>query len=335
MRNPGMSADRPGVWLVRDTGARLRVTARGVLLGRREDCDIVLNDPRASHHHALVTPTTRGLELIALGRNPTRVDGRRVDRQTLVRHGQAIEVPGGVFMVHSPFDRRHRRPEPAWVVVHPDGNCYGLRQLPFIIGGVEADDLIVEGWPAAAVCFYPVQGGMAAEFTVPATLNDDALQPGAVEVIDSDDRISIGHAHITLKDASGGGEDSTQLRPRSPHPTEVLFEFLPNGGRIHLGFAGGDRMTVSLPELRARLLATLLSPPGAYEPGEFIPDDALLSSIWPGNNSRGRTDLNVLIHRTRKSLMKAGVNPAAVLARARQGRATCFKLAPGAKVEVK
>jgi len=335
MQNPGMSTDRPGVWLVRDTGARLRVTGRGVLMGRRDDCDIVLSDPRASHHHALVTPTSRGLELIALGRNPTRVDGRRVDRQMLVRHGQAIEVPGGVFMVHAPFDRRHRNPEPAWVVVHPDGNHYGLRQLPFTIGGVEADDLIVEGWPPAAVCFYPVQGGMAAELTVPATINDDPLEPGAVEVIAANDVIRIAHAQITFQDASGDDEDSTQLRPRSPHPTEVLFEFLPNGGRIHLAFADGDSMTVSLPELRARLLATLLSPPGAYEPGEFLPDDTLLSSIWPGNNSRGRTDLNVLIHRTRKSLMNAGVNPAAVLARARQGRATCFKLAPGAKVEVK
>jgi len=335
MRNPGMSSDRPGVWLVRDTGVRLRVSSRGVLIGRRDDADIVLNDPRASHHHALLMPTTRGLELIALGRNPTRVDGKRVDRQILVRHGQAIEVPGGVFMVHAPFDRRHRRPEPAWVVVHPDGNSYGLRQLPFTIGGVDGDDLIVEGWPPAALCFYPVQGGMAVEFTSAAKLNDDALHSGAVEVIDSDDKISVGNTSITLKDASGGGEDSTQLRPRSPHPTEVLFEFLPNGGRISLGFADGDRMTVSLPELRARLLATLLGPPGAYEPGEFIPDDVLLTSIWPGNANRGRTDLNVLIHRTRKSLMKAGVNPAAVLARARQGRATSFKLAPGAKVEVK
>lgn len=335
MQNPGMSSDRPGVWLVRDTGARLRVQARGALLGRREDCDIVLKDPRASHHHAMLMPTTRGLELIALGRNPTRVDGRRVDRQCLVRHGQAIEVPGGVFMVYAPFDRRHRSPEPAWVVEHPDGHTYGIRQLPFTVGGVDQDNLVVEGWPAAAVCFYPVQGGMAVELTAPGQMNDDPVDSGSVEVVDADDEFTIAGATIRLRDASGGGGESTQLRPRSPHPTEVLFEFLPNGGSLTLAFADGDRMTVSLPELRARLLATLLGPPGAYEPGEFIPDEVLLSSIWPGNSNRGRTDLNVLIHRTRKSLMKAGVNPAAVLARARQGRATSFKLAPGAKVEVK
>ncbi len=335
MRNPGMSTDRPGVWLVRDTGARLRITARGVLIGRREDCDIVIDDPRASHHHALLTPTTRGLELVALGRNPTKVDGRRVDRQAIVQHGQAIEVPGGVFMVHAPFDRRPRHPEPAWTVIHPDGNTYGIRQLPFTIGGVDADNLIIEGWPAAALCFYPVQGGMAVELTAQAQMNDDELEPGSVEVVDSDDMFTISGQSITLRDASGGGEDSTQMRPRSPHPTEVLFEFLPNGGRILLGFADGDRMTVSLPELRARLLAALLGPPGDYQPGEYIPDEVLLTSIWPGNTGRGRTDLNVLIHRTRKSLMNAGINPSAVLARARQGRATSFKLAPGAKVEVR
>ena len=71
------------------------------------------------------------------------------------------------------------------------------------------------------------------------------------------------------------------------------------------------------------------------ETGVFVPDDVLLTSIWPGNANRGRTDLNVLIHRTRKSLMNAGVNPSAVLARARQGRATAFHLAPAAKVEVR
>ncbi len=335
MRNPGLGNGRPGVWLVRDTGARLRVPMRGLILGRREDSDIVLDDPRASFHHALLVPTLRGLELIALGRNPTRVDGRRVERQAIVRHGQSIELPGALFMVHAPFERRVPRSNPAWVLTHPDGNSYGIRQLPYSVGGAAEDDMAIDGWPPGVLCFYGVQGGMAVEVNAPVLLNDDQLEAGAVEVVDSADVFTLGRKSITIKDAAPESGESTALRPRSPHPVEVTFEFLPNGGRLHLAFADGDRMSVQLPELRARLIATLLGPSGGYDPGEFVPDDVLLTSIWPGNASRGRTDLNVLIHRTRKSLMKAGINPSAVLARARQGRATAFQLAPGAKVEVK
>ena len=335
MRNPGLGGGTPSTWLVRDTGARLRVPPRGLIMGRREDCDVVLVDPRASFHHALITPTQRGLEVIALGRNPTKVDGRRVERQALVRHGQSIEVPGALFMVHAPLERRVTRAHPAWVLRHPDGHQYGIRQLPFSIGGAPEDDMVVEGWPAGAMCFYPVQGGMAVELAAPIHLNGDALEAGSVEVVDSGDLFSLDGKELRLDDAAPESGESTALRPRSPHPIEVVFEFLPNGGRLHLTFADGDKLLVQLPELRARLIATLLGPPGGYEPGEFVPDDVLLTSIWPGNANRGRTDLNVLIHRTRKSLMNAGVNPSAVLARARQGRATAFHLAPASKVEVR
>jgi hypothetical protein len=60
----------------------------------------------------------------------------------------------------------------------------------------------------------------------------------------------------------------------------------------------------------------------------------VIKSIWAGQPGRGRTDLNVLIHRTRKDLLTAGINPAAVLARARKGGATSFRLAKDAAVSV-
>jgi hypothetical protein len=332
--NPGLDAGRPAIWLVRDTGARLRVPARGLILGRRADCDVVLQDKRASQHHAMLTPTLHGLEVIALGRNPTKVDGRAVDRQAVVKHGQAVEVPGGLFMVHAPNERRGAL-APAWVATHPDGNVYGVRQLPYSIGGGPEDDLQVRGWPPGALCFYGVQGAMAVEVGGAVALNGDELEVGAVEVVEPGDVFSAGGVEVRVDDARARDGESTDMRARSPHPIEVLFEFLPNGGRLHLHFDDGEKMVVELAELRARLVAALLTPSGGYEAGEYIPDEVLLTSIWPGNTSRGRTDLNVLIHRTRKSLMKSGINPSAVIARARQGRATSVRLAPGAKVTVR
>jgi hypothetical protein len=332
--NPGLNPGRPAVWLVRDSGARLRVPARGLVLGRRADCDIVLQDKRASQHHCILIPTLQGLEVIALGRNPTKVDGRAVERNAFVRHGQAVEVPGGLFMVHAPGERRAAGAQ-AWVAVHPDGHAYGVRQLPYTVGGGPEDDLQVRGWPAGALCFYGVQGALAVEVAGPVLLNGDELEPGAVEVVEPGDIFGVAGVELRIDDARARDGESTDMRARSPHPIDVLFEFLPNGGRLHLEFDDGEKMVVELAELRARLVAALLSPAGGYEAGEFIPDEVLLTSIWPGNTARGRTDLNVLIHRTRKSLMKSGINPSAVIARARQGRATSARLAPGAKVTVR
>jgi len=69
-------------------------------------------------------------------------------------------------------------------------------------------------------------------------------------------------------------------------------------------------------------------------PGEYLPDDVVIPAVWSGSAARTRTDLNVLLHHTRKALVRAGLNPAQVLSRARTGGATCFLLAPGARVEV-
>ena len=101
-----------------------------------------------------------------------------------------------------------------------------------------------------------------------------------------------------------------------------------------MGFADGATHTVDLAELRANLVAALLTPPRPYKAGELIPDDVLAPAIWPGQQERGRTDLNLLLHRTRKNLLRAGINPSVVLARAKKGGATCFRLSPGAHVVV-
>ncbi len=78
----------------------------------------------------------------------------------------------------------------------------------------------------------------------------------------------------------------------------------------------------------------LLGPPRGYRPGEYLPDEVLIPAVWSGGPFRTRSDLNVLLHHTRKALMKAGLNPNQVLSRAKMGGATCFLLATNARVEV-
>lgn len=327
-----MNGDVWSGWLQRTQGATLAVPGRGVVLGRRPDCDVVLASPKASSVHAIVTPTLDGLELLVLGRNPTTVDGDRVQGRALLRDGAVLALPGGEFTVALGATRTwSARP---WTLLHPDGQRYALRRLPFALGGSTRDHLLVPGWPDGAVEFHAAEGAVAAEFHAAGTLNDTPLSAGAVEIIEDEDRLLFRGVEVQVRSA----------RPRERTPTVLAgttgltvarFEFLPNGGRLTIQTdAQTPPLTLELPELRGRLIAALLSPPSTYEAGDLIPDELLIPAIWSANADRTRVDLNVLIYRTRKALLKAGINPARVIARARVGGATRIQLAAGARVEV-
>jgi hypothetical protein len=308
------------------------VPGRGVVLGRRPDCDVVLASPKASSVHAIVTPTLDGLELLVLGRNPTSVDGNRVQGRVLLRDGAVLVLPGGEFTV-ALGDTRAWSARP-WTLLHPDGQRYALRRLPFALGGSARDHLQVPGWPDGAVEFHAAEGAVAAEFHAAGRLNETPLAAGAVELIEDEDRLQFGSAVVQVRSA-GPRERTPTVLAGATGLTAVRFEFLPNGGRLTLQTdAQAQPLTLELPELRGRLIAALLSPPSSYEAGDLIPDDLLIPAIWTAHAERTRVDLNVLIYRTRKALLKAGINPARVVARARAGGATRIQLAPGARVEV-
>lgn len=172
------------------------------------------------------------------------------------------------------------------------------------------------------------------EFLAEGQLNQASMAMGAVESVRDGDRLAFGGVAVSVHIASDQASESTQLLSQDG-ARRAVFEFLPNGGQLTLTFRDGPApFAVVLPELRARLMATLLQPPGGYTAGDLVPDDVLIPSVWPGQPHRDRTDMNVLIYRTRKSLLKAGLNPDRVLARARAGGSTRFRLAAGADVVV-
>lgn len=319
-------------WLRRDNGATVAIPDRGLVLGRRADCDVVLGSPKASSVHAIVTPTLDGLELLALGRNPTLVNAERVTGRRILGDGASLELPGGVFTVKLGSTARwSARP---WAIRHPDGHRYALRRLPFTVGGAEADHLLVPGWPAGALEFHAAGGAVAAEFHAGGILNDAPMAAGAVELVEDQDRIAFGGRELQVE-TSGPRDQAPTVVAASSGLRAVRFEFQPSGGRLTLQL--DDRspaVTLELPELRARLIAALLSPPSGYAAGDLIPDDLLIPAIWSASAERTRVDLNVLIYRTRKVLLKAGVNPAKVLTRARNGGSTRIQLAAGAQVSV-
>ncbi|GEM_PF-820362 len=344
MRPTGPPADAPdqselsvtheiaGSWFleVGDDEA-LTVAGRGLVIGRDPSCDLVLTDRTASQRQAVVLPMGPRLEVLALGRNPTLVDGERVQTRAWLTPGQVLEVPGlrlRVGRIGGVSGTRRR-----WLVRAPEGS-YGLRQLPMSLGGGTTDSVQLFGWPPGALHFRLQDGLLVFETGVALQHGSREVPAGAVEVASPGDAFTVAvctvHLHRERVSQSGG----TELVEASGRPLAARFEFMARGGALTVDYGAGAPIRVELPELRARLVAALLSPPRGYTPGEYLPDDILIPAIWSGNAARTRTDLNVLLHHTRKALVRAGLNPAQVLSRAKTGGSTCFLLAPDAQVEV-
>jgi len=313
------------MWRLETAGqVTLAIPNRGLRIGRREDCDVLLNDGHASSLHCVVIPSQKGLELLALGRNPTQVNDKPVEGRALLESGDRVELPGLRFVVRGQSLRRV-----AWVLEHGDLRVtLGLET--FTIGGGRYDHLHIVDWPANAVEVNLIQGQPVAEIRAGMSLHHELAQPTIEQLVDGD-TLSFGPGVVRLRAVAADNAPTLRV---AVLPVRAHFTFLPTGGLLQLGFSDGARADVELPELRARLVAALLGPPKEYDAGELIPDDLLLRLVWPGRSDRDRTDLNTLVHRARRELLRAGVNPTPILVRARGGGATRFRLAPGADVAV-
>lgn len=69
-----------------------------VLIGRGADCDVVVNDAKASRHHCRLTRENDGFRLEDLqSRNGTYVEGLRVDAPVMLKPHQAFKVGDTIF----------------------------------------------------------------------------------------------------------------------------------------------------------------------------------------------------------------------------------------------
>lgn len=316
----------PKAWL-RAGVVGLSVPPEGLWIGRSADCDLVVADHRASQLHAHVGWRGEHLVLLALGRNPTRRNALPTEGMAALAAGDRIEVPGGAWTV----DLSPTPPTPTWVAVLPSGDRVGLGRRELSLGSGPEDDVGIPGWPAAAVRLHrPGSGALLVEARLPLWLGERACEAGGIESVPPGTRLRVGTVEVTLLALDDGRAATTLLAQEGHLPTRVTFAFTPTGGQLALSFAGDPRTAmVELPELRARLLAVLLRTPGAE-----VEDEDLLTAVWPGSADRGRLDLNQLVHRARKDLVAAGVDPTEILIRVRRGGAACFRMATGATVTV-
>lgn len=319
-----------GCWLERADGLRLKVGPGGVLLGRSVSCHVVIEHPRVSKRHALLRLSAEGPELIPLGRFAPVVDGSPVHAPTILENGQTLSLPGEQLRVH--YIGRPQRGV-IWSVRLEGGVDTFLHLATYSIGGGAGDALFVEGWPEAVLQVSQAQGALFCYLAEPATLDGVAVAPG--------ESVDLQHgAALTCRDRTFRFEvDQLTRLPdtvieglKAARPDALRFTFQPVGGELLVRFKD-DEFHLLLSELRARLIAVLLRRQGDYTPGEPLDDQAILSSIWPGED-RDRKSINQLLHRIRADLIKSGLDPSRLLERPRRGGWIRVIVEPDTLVEV-
>lgn len=315
-------------WLDGPDG-RILIRRGSLLLGRSPDCDVVLPDALVSRHHAVLRLDERGVEAVLLGRAPLSVNGAAVGASVVLREGDELSICGRSFRLLTTDAPPEPEPEIAWAITRRGAVHHRVKGDTFTVGGSGGDDLFVDGWPAAALSFFRAQRGLTLQASVAGVSCGDELAEGEVRAVLPGATVSFRGESVQVlalaRDASA--VTAPMIAPELPITARLLF--LPKGGRLTLEFARAER-TVWLPDRRCDLVAVLLKPPAPYGSGDSLPDDTLIPRVWPGG--AGRTELNTLIFRARKDLLKADLDGGALLERT--PGAVRFRLAERAAVTV-
>ena len=318
--------------LVLPDGPARRVGPSGVLIGRQRDCDIVVADASVSRRHAHVRLTADGAEVVPLGNTPLDINGTPSFRPHTLADGDELRLPGLTLKV---LLRPLARSEIAtgFLLERAGGGTFGIASSPFAIGGDDADDLIVAGWPARLAVLYVAQRELFVEVSAEGVVHGDReLERDEPVALAEGDLLAFRGETFAVR-FFGGVPPTTKVR-KPALPVRVVIELLPRGGKIAFTSSDGEHV-VHLADRRLDLMVALLRPPQGYAPGDFIPDDVVRAIVWPRNPAVTRPEINTLISRCRRDLVEAGLAGPRLLERAPTGGGTRIALAPGATIDVR
>jgi hypothetical protein len=328
---PGRRApDEPMTYWLDSDGGRVLIGPASVLVGRSPDCDIVVSDARMSRHHALFRTTDDGVEVLSFGRQPVTVNGEARVAPTALRTGDRVECVGHTFEIVETSPSQAPDPDVLWGVERSPGALFRITQNPFRVGGAGEDHLIFVGWPPTVLLLHRVGNGLALEAVREGVTSGAALAPGECVHLEAGARIAYGGQTLRVLALPRDPTTVTATTATDDLPTSAELRFMPRGGRLTLRFGARD-FSVYLADRRCDLVACLLQPPPPFAPGDVIPDDTLIDRIW-SERVQGRVELNTLIFRTRKDLIKADIDGAGLIAR--EGGGARLRLMPGAAVRV-
>lgn len=327
----GRDAARARAYWLDTPDGRMPLGASAVLIGRSTDCNLIVDQPDVSRHHALVRVGEAGAELLPLGRLPVVVNGVERRELTPLRAGDCIDVRGWVFKLGE-SDERSSAPArgTVWCLERRSGLLHLVTGPTFRVGGGRGDDLVVAGWEPSVLSVSLTPEGASLRALRPGVSAGRALDVGeAVELHDGD--VVAHRAERFVVRAKGFNAEALTAPSSHERRDTVVLEFLPRGGRLTLDIAGRVA-TVLLSERRCDLVACLLKPPPPLVAGDCVPEDALCARVWPGED-HGGAELNSLLYRLRQTLADEGVDAAPLFERVGGGLRIC--LAPDTRVVVR
>lgn len=318
---------RPRHWL-ETPGSRLPLHDGGALLGRSVDCDIVIADERVSRHHAIVREVEDGVEAVTLGGAVTR-NGAPVEGAARLSDGDELGVLDHRFVLRSAPEPP---PEPSalWFVERDPGVLVPLGDRRFTVGGGADDGLQIPTWEPGAVALERVGDGLVAEVLADGVATDRPHAPGDMVTLRSGANVTHRGVAIRVLALPASPAKPTHRSSVDELPWAVSLALLPRGGRLSVS-VGGRTARVYLADKRCDLFVCLLRPRPPYVVGEPLPDDVILSRLWPGDRA-SRTDINTLVWRIRKDLAAAYLADVPLLERSNGG--LCLRLAAGARVSI-
>jgi len=176
------------------------------MIGRGAGCDLIVHDARTSGAHALVWQTPFGPELIAFGRNATRLDGVPVEGTCTLVHGTVISVPGEDLRFECDPGATG---VPVWVVAVDEEHPYSIYRGTVSAGGGADDDLRLSGWPAHALRLSPRGADLSLRLGVDALYNGTPVTAGTGGEARIGDEIRIGETVLRILDRVGRGASRT------------------------------------------------------------------------------------------------------------------------------
>jgi hypothetical protein len=97
------SHNTPSALLINPEGNGYRIDKEELFIGRAEDCDIVINDARASRRHARVLRRDDYIVIEDLGsRNGTIVNNVRINEPRILKDGDEIAIAGASYRFVDP-----------------------------------------------------------------------------------------------------------------------------------------------------------------------------------------------------------------------------------------